>query len=95
MPCRCEVDGLCVSVHTEARAEAAGQDLSFTLTRGETLAIAGESGSGKSITALAIMGLLPPPAVRVSAGRGAAWAEPTLPACPKRGCAPSAATGSR
>ncbi len=36
------------------------QDLSFTLSRGETLAIAGESGSGKSITSLAIMGLLPP-----------------------------------
>ena len=33
------------------------QDLSFTLRRGETLAIAGESGSGKSITSLAIMGL--------------------------------------
>ena len=42
--------------------------LSFALARGETLAIAGESGSGKSITALAVMGLLPP-AVRVSAGR--------------------------
>jgi peptide/nickel transport system ATP-binding protein len=34
--------------------------VSFTLTRGRTLAIVGESGSGKSITALALMGLLPP-----------------------------------
>ena len=42
--------------------------LSFTLAKGETLAIAGESGSGKSLTALAIMGLLPAN-VRVSAGR--------------------------
>ena len=32
------------------------------------MAIAGESGSGKSITSLAIMGLLPPPAVRITAG---------------------------
>ncbi|MES2666206.1 MAG: ABC transporter ATP-binding protein [Pseudomonadota bacterium] len=43
------------------------QDLSFTLARGETLAIAGESGSGKSITSLAIMGLLPPN-VRITTG---------------------------
>ena len=62
------VEGLCVSVRTEAGSEPLVQDLSFTLKRGETLAIAGESGSGKSITALAIMGLLPPPAVQVSGG---------------------------
>ena len=42
--------------------------LSFDLRRGETLAIAGESGSGKSITSLACMGLLPAPAVRVTGG---------------------------
>ena len=41
-------------------------DLSFTLARGETLCIAGESGSGKSMTALAIMRLLPQPAARIS-----------------------------
>ena len=34
-------------------------DLSFSVAAGETLAIAGESGSGKSMTALAIMGLAP------------------------------------
>jgi peptide/nickel transport system ATP-binding protein len=34
-------------------------NLSFTLSRSETLCIAGESGSGKSMSALAIMGLLP------------------------------------
>ncbi len=43
-------------------------DLSFTLNKGETLCIAGESGSGKSMTALAIMGLLPQPAARISEG---------------------------
>ncbi|MBV2185516.1 MAG: ABC transporter ATP-binding protein, partial [Rhizobium sp.] len=42
--------------------------LTFDLHRGETLAIAGESGSGKSITSLACMGLLPAPAVRVTGG---------------------------
>ncbi len=43
-------------------------DLTFDLHRGETLCVAGESGSGKSVTALAIMGLLPRPGGRVTAG---------------------------
>jgi len=63
------VQGLTVSVRTEAGLLPLVSDLSFTLARGETLAIAGESGSGKSITSLAIMGLLPPPAVRVTGGQ--------------------------
>ncbi len=42
--------------------------ISFDLHAGETLALAGESGSGKSITSLAIMGLLPPPSVTVTGG---------------------------
>jgi peptide/nickel transport system ATP-binding protein len=43
--------------------------LSFGVAEGEVLAIAGESGSGKSLTALALMGLLPQPAARVAGGR--------------------------
>ncbi len=62
------VNGLCVSVRSEAGLSPLVSDLTFTLGRGETLCIAGESGSGKSITALAIMGLLPPPAVRITGG---------------------------
>ena len=61
------VQGLTVSVATEAGLKPLVRGLTFDLRRGETLAIAGESGSGKSITALAIMGLLPPN-VAVSAG---------------------------
>ncbi|EKX59890.1 Oligopeptide transport ATP-binding protein OppF [Rhodobacter sp. AKP1] len=63
------MEGLEVSVRTEAGLRPLVSGLSFTLARGETLAIAGESGSGKSITSLAIMGLLPPPAVRITGGR--------------------------
>ncbi|RHZ96211.1 ABC transporter ATP-binding protein [Cereibacter sphaeroides] len=63
------VEGLEVSVRTEAGLRPLVSGLSFTLACGETLAIAGESGSGKSITSLAIMGLLPPPAVRITGGR--------------------------
>ena len=40
--------------------------VSFSIARGETLCIVGESGCGKSVTALALMGLLPPAAEVVS-----------------------------
>ena len=63
------VERLCVSVRSDDGLRPLVADLSFSLRRGETLAIAGESGSGKSITSLAIMGLLPPPAVRVTGGQ--------------------------
>ena len=63
------VEALNVSARTEAGLKPLVTDLSFSLRPGETLAIAGESGSGKSITSLAIMGLLPQPAVRVTGGR--------------------------
>jgi len=48
---------------------AAVRDLSLTLMRDETLALVGESGCGKSVTALSVMGLVQPPYGRVSAGR--------------------------
>ena len=62
------VRNLDISVRSDAGIQPLVQNLSFDLKRGETLAIAGESGSGKSLTSLAIMGLLPPPAVHVAGG---------------------------
>jgi peptide/nickel transport system ATP-binding protein len=62
------VQDLTISVRTGTGLVPLISNISFNLARGETLAIAGESGSGKSITSLAIMGLLPPPAVRVTGG---------------------------
>jgi peptide/nickel transport system ATP-binding protein len=43
-------------------------DLSFTVRRGETLAIVGESGCGKSVSALSIMRLVPDPPGRIVGG---------------------------
>ncbi|MCV6585281.1 MAG: ABC transporter ATP-binding protein [Marinibacterium sp.] len=42
--------------------------LSFDLMPGETLCVVGESGCGKSLTALALMGLLPTPPLRLTGG---------------------------
>jgi len=43
-------------------------DISFSVRRGETLAIVGESGCGKSVTALSIMRLVPDPPGRIVGG---------------------------
>ncbi|RVD65979.1 MAG: ABC transporter ATP-binding protein [Mesorhizobium sp.] len=64
-----DIANLCVSVRGEDGEREVVSDLSLTLSRGETLCIAGESGSGKSMTALAIMQLLPQPAARISSGK--------------------------
>ncbi len=44
-------------------------DVSFVLAPGETLALVGESGCGKSVTALSVMGLVPSPQGRIAGGR--------------------------
>ena len=59
-----EVEDLFVEFHTRDGVATAINGVSFELHQGESLAILGESGSGKSVTAQAIMGILDmPPAV--------------------------------
>ena len=53
------VRGLTVEIDVPAGVLHAVTDVSFDVHRGETLSIVGESGCGKSITALALMNLLP------------------------------------
>ena len=54
-----EVQNLAITLQTQRGAVRAVHDLGFTLARGETVGLIGESGCGKSLTALALMGLLP------------------------------------
>ena len=61
------VEDLHVTLPVPAGSLRAVQGVSFHVDRGETLCIVGESGCGKSLTALAIMGLLPTQAERKAA----------------------------
>ena len=54
-----EVQHLNVSLQTPRGQAQAVRDVSFSLARGQTLGLVGESGCGKSITALSLLGLLP------------------------------------
>jgi len=61
-----EFDRLSVQFATEHGVARAVQEVSFAIHAGESVAVVGESGCGKSVTALSLMGLLPPaPACRL------------------------------
>ena len=64
-----EVADLVTEFRTPDGAGRAVNGVSFDVRVGETLGIVGESGCGKSVTALSILGLVPSPPGRVAAGR--------------------------
>jgi peptide/nickel transport system ATP-binding protein len=64
-----EVSGLQTVFFTNSGLFRAVDDVSFQVRRGETLAIVGESGCGKSVTALSIMRLVPEPPGRIVGGK--------------------------
>jgi peptide/nickel transport system ATP-binding protein len=63
-----EVKNLKTVFFTNSGLFKAVDDVSFTVKRGETLAIVGESGCGKSVTALSLMRLVPDPPGRIVGG---------------------------
>ncbi|MCF3964190.1 ABC transporter ATP-binding protein [Streptomyces fuscigenes] len=63
-----EVRDLHVEFHTREGVAKAVNGVSYSVDAGETLAVLGESGSGKSVTAQAIMGILDVPPGRISGG---------------------------
>ena len=63
-----EVRGLQTVFFTSSGLFRAVDDVSFHVRRGETLAIVGESGCGKSVSALSIMRLVPDPPGRIVGG---------------------------
>jgi len=64
-----QVDDLRVQFRTGSGVVNAVNGVSYTLSEGQTLAILGESGSGKSVSAQAIMGILDMPPAEITSGR--------------------------
>ncbi|MBK7181551.1 MAG: ABC transporter ATP-binding protein [Bacteroidetes bacterium] len=63
-----EIKNLVTEFRTEEETVKAVNDMSFTLSKGETIGIVGESGSGKSVTSLSVMRLIPNPPGKITGG---------------------------
>ncbi len=63
-----DIKGLNVAFHTQKGVVHAVRDLDLWINKGETLALVGESGCGKSVTASAIMRLVPEPPGKIETG---------------------------
>ena len=64
-----EIRDLSVHFHTPEGVGRAVDTVSLSIAHGETLGLVGESGCGKSVTSLSILGLVPSPPGRIHAGR--------------------------
>ena len=79
-----EVRDLSVEFQTREGTVPAVQNVSWHVDRGETLAILGESGSGKSVSSSALMGLIDIPPGRITSGEVLYRGENLLKASPER-----------
>ncbi len=88
-----EVRDLKTQFRTDDGIVGAVDGVSFSVEKGKTLAIVGESGCGKSVTCLTILGLNPR-AKTISTGEAISTAR-TCSSCRRPSCATSAGTRSR
>ena len=63
-----EIEDLRVNFHIPEGIARAVDGVGFSLAAGETVGLVGESGCGKSVTALSILGLIPSPPGIIEAG---------------------------
>ena len=64
-----EVKDLTTRFHTMDGVVHAVNGISYTLEEGQTLGVVGESGCGKSVSVLSVMGLIPEPPGKIAAGQ--------------------------
>lgn len=64
-----KLENLCTDFFTEGGVCRAVADVNFEIERGKTFALVGESGCGKSVTALSIMRLIPDPPGKITSGK--------------------------
>ena len=64
-----DIENLSVHFHTPEGVARAVDGVSLSLAPGETIGLVGESGCGKSVTALSILGLIPSPPGKIESGK--------------------------
>src|ERR1043166_3930249 len=64
-----DIRDLTISISSQGRAFDVVDHVDISIPEGKVIALVGESGCGKSLTALSILRLLPKPAVRISGGQ--------------------------
>ncbi len=86
-----DISDLSIAFETPEGRALAVEGMDLTIARGESLGLVGESGCGKSVTSLSVLGLIPSPPGRVGPGRHPLRGP--QPARPRRrgACAKSAA----
>ena len=70
-----DIQNLRTDFYTQDGVVHAVNGISYTLGEGESLGIVGESGCGKSVSMLSVMGLLPQPPAKIMAERSIFLAE--------------------
>jgi len=66
---RLEIKDLCVHFHTPEGVVRAVDQVSFSIAEGETLGLVGESGCGKSVASLSVLGLVASPPGQITSGQ--------------------------